>query len=142
MSRITDLAAMLRDAAQAHGLEGFTATTRRGRVEARLLWLRPEPVKLIADPLKGRLVLTDVLPFVQPGGRLHRAVKAWLPEPVLCISRGGSLSLGLPVVAPDGGVADWGAALARLLVVGQGVQAMLHAEWPDYARGVFAAPLR
>ncbi len=123
---------MLQHAARAQGLEPGPAKPRRGRPGITLHCLRPEPVTLRTDAT-GRLLLEDFLPFVLPGGRLHRRIKTWLAEyhpDALCISRRGNLSIGLP-----------SADLAALLALAGGLRAMLDAEWPDYANGVFAAPL-
>ena len=133
-----ELAAVLRDAVAARGMSPGTARKRRGKPGVTLLWLRPEPVTLRANAARGRLLLEEYLPFVVPGGRLHRRVKAFLAErhaDALCLSRNGNLTLGLPANG------DWNGTLPRLLAVAQSLQAMLQVEWPDYATGTFAKPL-
>lgn len=139
-----ELAGLLQAALGARGMAHGSANPRRGRVALSLVWLRPEPVRLLADPVTGRLLLDGFLPFVMPGGKLHRDVKAWVQAGVdprsdtaLCISRAGNLTIGLVPVA-----ADWSAALDRLLALGEQLCRKLRAEWPDYAAGVFAPPLR
>ena len=132
-----DLIAALRAAVTAQGLTPGTARPKPGRPGITLIWQRPEPVTLRADA-KGTLLLVDYLPFVAPGGRLHRDVKAWLathaPD-ALCISRNGHLSLGL---ATNG---DCTAALATLLALTVDLKSALVVTWPDYANGVFAREL-
>lgn len=131
------LIAALGNAVAARGLVPGTAKPKHGKPGVTVLWLRPEPVTLRAEP-RGLLVLEDYLPFVAPSGRLHRDIKAWLavhaPD-TLCISRNGHLSLGR---AAD---ADWTGALARLLDLTVALRAELDRTWPDYARGVFAKEL-
>ncbi len=137
-----DLTGILADAARAQGLVPAElvpgpARRRRGEAVIGINWLRPEPVRLRGDAARGVLLLDEYLPFVQPGGRLHRRVKARLAETrpgVLCRSRGGHLTIGLPAAG------DWPAALAALLAAARDIHAMLQAEWPDYAHGVFAPP--
>ncbi len=131
------LIAALGAAVAARGLVPGTAKPKHGKPGVTLVWLRPEPVTLRAEP-GGILVLADYLPFVAPSGRLHRDIKVWLAEHaphVLCISRNGHLSLGL---ASDG---DWTDALARLLTLTTVLKLELDATWPDYAHGVFAQEL-
>ena len=128
--------ARLREAVTAQGLVPGEARRRPGRSAVTLLCLRPEPVTLRADA-SGALLLDAWLPYVVPGGRLHRRIKAWLAErrpDALCVSRNGALSLGLP---GD----NWAATLGELLALAGELRGMLDVEWPDYARGVFAAPL-
>lgn len=129
----------LRAAAEAQGVVvGVAKKQKRGKASLTVIWLRPEPVILRADMARGKLVLDGFLPFVMPGGRLHRQVKAFVigrRADALLVSRGGNLSLGLPA----GG--DWVVALAALLALAQATAEMLQAEWPDYARGVFAKAL-
>jgi hypothetical protein len=121
----------LRDAVARHGLTPGQARKRRGRPGVTLTWHRPEPVTLRLRP--GReLMLEAYLPFVLPGGKLHQRLKA-CAAPARCISRDGNLSLALP------GGAD---ALPELLALATRLRDMLHAEWPDYAGGVFAAALK
>ncbi len=130
------LEAALRGAARALGAApGDLKKPKRGKVSLTVLWLRPEPVALRADPVRGALVLEDYLPFVLAGGKLHRRLKAFVGERAKLLSRNGQVSLAVP--AGD----DWGAALAALLGVARDASAMLHTEWPDYARGVFAPAL-
>ena len=135
----SDLSSVLRDAVAGHGLvPGELRKTKRGQPGVTLVWLRPEPVPLRADPAKGLLLLEAYLPFVLPGGRLQRRIKAWLAErdpAAICISRNGHLTLGLPAAG------DWHAVLARLLAIAGDLRDMLRAEWPDYANGVFAKAL-
>ena len=131
------LIAALHDAVAGRGLVPGTAKPKHGKPGVTLVWLRPEPVTLRAEP-KGNLVLADYLPFVAPGGRLHRDIKAWLTAQApdaLCISRNGHLSLGL---AANG---DWTDALASLLALTAALRAELDTTWPDYANGVFAKEL-
>lgn len=132
-----DLIATLRAAVTGQGLIPGTAKPKTGKPGVTLVWQRPEPVTLRSDA-KGTLVLADYLPFVAPGGRLHRDVKAWLAEhasDALCISRNGHLSLGL---AANG---DWTGALAKLLALTAALRSALDTTWPDYANGVFAKEL-
>lgn len=132
-----NMIATLRDAVSAHGLTPGTAKAKTGKPGVTLIWQRPEPVTLRADA-NGTLLLADYLPFVAPGGRLHRDIKAWLAAhaPQLhCISRNGHLSLGL---AANG---DWTAALATLLTLTAALKSSLAVSWPDYANGVFAREL-
>ena len=125
-----DATARLRDAVTDQGLAPGEAKRKRGRPGVTLVWLRPEPVTLRRDTA-GRLVLEDFLPFVLPGGRLHRQVKAWLAQHpgAGAISRGGHLSIAMA------------APLADLLAVARGLKELLERDWPDYAGGVFAKPL-
>ena len=134
--RSAELTTRLEQAVRAQGMAPGPARRRRGVAAVTLVWLRPEPVVLRADAA-GRLVLEGYLPFVVPGGPLLRAVEAFLaarrPDAV-CTSRDRALSIGLP---GD----DWPAVLATLLALAGDIRAMLDAEWPDYARGVFAPSL-
>lgn len=131
------LIAALGNAVTVRGLVPGIAKPKHGKPGVTLLWLRPEPVTLRAEP-KGILVLTEYLPFVAPSGRLHRDIKAWLaahaPD-ALCISRNGHLSLGLAAAG------DWTGTLAKLLDLTIALRAELDRTWPDYARGVFAKEL-
>ena len=130
------LEAALRTAAGKLGAApGDVRKPKRGKVSLTVLWLRPEPVALRADPSRGVLVLEDYLPYVMPGGRLHQRLKAFVGERAKLVSRNGHLSLAVP----DGD--DWGAALAALLGTARDTAAMLREEWPDYANGVFAPAL-
>lgn len=132
-----DLIADLRAAVAAQGLAAGTARPRTGKPGVTLIWQRPEPVTLRADA-KGVLMLSDYLPFVAPGGRLHRDIKAWLAEhapDALCTSRNGHLSLGVAALG------DWAAALATLLSLTAALRSALAVTWPDYANGVFAREL-
>ena len=133
----TTLIAALRDAVAVRGLVPGTAKPKHGKPGVTLVWLRPEPVTLRAEA-KGNLVLADYRPFVAPGGRLHRDIKAWLAQhasDALCISRNGHLSLGL---ASNG---DWTGALAKLLALTAALRSSLDTTWPTYANGVFAKEL-
>jgi hypothetical protein len=127
-----DAVAALRAAVEAQGLVPGTAKRKRGKPGVTLVWLRPEPVTLRLDA-KGVLWLEAWLPWVMAGGRLHRQVKAFAAEQgLLCASREGDVSIGMP-----GGVA----ALPALLAAAQAMRDALQADWPDYATGVFAAAL-
>lgn len=110
-----------------HGLTPGQARKRRFLPGVTLTWHRPEPVTLRLRP-NGELMLDAYLPFVLPGGRLHRRIKAFA-APARCLSRNGNLSLALPG-GPD--------ALPALLALATSLRDMLRAEWPDYATGVFA----
>ena len=121
----------LRDAVARHGLVPGPARKRRGRPGVTLTWHRPEPVTLRLRP-DGTLMLEAYLPFVLPGGRMHQRIKA-AAVPARCISRDRNLSLAVPG-GPDG--------LAELLALATRLRDMLHAEWPDYAAGVFAPALK
>lgn len=126
----------LRAAAASLGASpGDVRKPKRGTVSLTVLWLRPEPVTVRADPARGVLVLEDYLPFVLAGGKLHQRLKVFIGDKVKLVSRNGHLSLTVP------GGDDWGAALAALLDVARDTSTMLQEEWPDYASGVFAPAL-
>ena len=129
---MADGIAALRAAVEAQGMVPGAAKAKRGKPGVTLVWLRPEPVTLRIDA-KDVLWLETYLPWVMPGGKLHKQVKALLAEQgALCASREGHVSVGMP-----GGAA----ALPALLAAARGLRDMLQAEWPYYATGVFAKAL-
>ncbi|HYZ62062.1 MAG TPA: hypothetical protein VE650_06365 [Acetobacteraceae bacterium] len=127
---------------------------RGGTWSAQFRWMLPRPMKLVADPARGRLSCPDLLPGIKARSPLHLAIEtflleredATLPEHrrvdpararVRCTQRAGRISVALE---PQDS-AEWAYAAGKLVNLVHELQLFLNVYWPDYAQQALGAPL-